>query len=334
MTTHHAPEAEERRAATGRAHGKIIVTGEHAVVYGAPALALPVPALSCRATVICRDRHRPGPIRLHRDGRRPDEPAHPSGTDAPDELLRLVGAFARRAGIAEPPGLDVFLDSTVPPARGLGSSAATARATVHALDGLFATGLSDREVFELIQVAEHAAHGRASGIDALATGATGPLLLVDGRTHSPAVGADCRIVVADSGTGCATRKAVGMLRDAFTRAPGRRTEFLDRSTELTRSALGALREGRLTELGLRLTDCHALLAGLGLTTDRTDALVETALAAGALGAKMSGGGLGGCVIALAATPEAAETVAGRLAREEGVRTWTVPVARGAGDERS
>lgn len=334
MTTHHVPDVDERRVATGRAHGKIIVSGEHAVVYGAPALALPVPALSCRATVTRRDRHSPEPFRLRRGGASPEDPARATEADVPDELRLLVGEFARHAGLAEPPGLDVLLDSTVPSARGLGSSAATARAMVHALDSLFETGLSDREVFELIQVAEHHTHGRASGIDALATGATGPLLLENGRTGTPAVGAECHVVVADSGTGCATRKAVTQLRDAFTRTPGRRTEFLDRSTELTRSALGDLRAGRLAGLGGRLTDCHDMLAGLGLTTDRTDALVGTALDAGALGAKMSGGGLGGCVIALAATEHDAEAVTGRLAREYGVRTWTVPVAKGAGHDQS
>ncbi|MFD5317656.1 mevalonate kinase [Streptomyces sp. NPDC127098] len=333
MSTHHVPETEERRAATGRAHGKVIVLGEHAVVYGAPALALPVPALSCRATVRLRGRPEPGPLVIRRAGPSSDGPAESAEEEAPEELRLLVDAFARRAGLAEAPDVEVLIESRVPPARGLGSSAATARALVHALDGLFGTGLSDRELFDLVQVSEQSAHGLASGIDALATGSAGLVLLANGRPSAPPVGAECQVVVADSGSGPGTRRAVAMLRDAFTRAPARRAEFLDRSAELATAALGDLAHGRLPELGRRLTDGHRLLAGLGLTTKRTDALARSALDAGALGAKMSGGGLGGCVIALAATPREAEAVAGLLAREHGVPTWTVPVTREAGHDR-
>lgn len=331
MSTHHVPEADKRHIATGRAHGKIIMLGEHAAVYGAPALALPVPALGCQATVSHLDRPGRGPLRLCRAVSVADGPAEKTEESAPEGLRLLVDAFARRAGLAEPPGLEVLVESGVPPARGLGSSAATARALVHALDRLFEAGLSSREVFELVQVSERSAHGRASGIDALAVGGTGPVLLADGRGSTPPVGSECHVVVADSGSGCGTREAVAMLGAAFAQAPGRRADFLDRSTELTRAALGDLENGRLPGLGRRLTDGHEMLAGLGLTTNRTDALVQAALAAGALGAKMTGGGLGGCVIALTATPHEADAVAGRLAREHGVHTWTVPVAKGAGD---
>ncbi|MFE3824533.1 mevalonate kinase [Streptomyces sp. NPDC059092] len=332
MSPHHVSQADERRVATGRAHGKIILLGEHAVVYGAPALALPVPALSCQATAGRLNGHGPGPLRLRRVVSPPGTPAETTEESASEELRLLVDAFARRAGLAGPPGLEVLLESGVPPARGLGSSAATARALVHALDRLFGTGLSDRDVFELVQVSEQSAHGRASGIDALATGGTGPVLLADGRGSTPPVGAACHVVVVDTGSGSGTGKAVAMLRDLFTRAPGRRTEFLDRSTELTRAALGDLANGRLPALGRRLTVCHTMLAGLGLTTERTDATVRAALDAGALGAKMTGGGLGGCVIALAATRREAAAVAALLTREQGVRTWHVPVAKGAGHD--
>ncbi|MCX2926323.1 mevalonate kinase [Streptomyces sp. NEAU-W12] len=334
MSTHSASATEARRVATGGAHGKAILLGEHAVVYGAPALALPLPALSCRAAVRRSKQARPGPLRLRRVVPVPQGLADETEEEVPEEFRLLLDAFARRAGLRETPPLEILLDSRIPPARGLGSSAANARALVHALDRLFDTGLSERDAFELVQVSERSAHGLASGIDALATGSTRPVLLAEGRHSTPPVGTAFQIVVADSGSGSGTRKAVAMLRDAFARDPGHGARFVDRSAELTRAALGDLTDGRLASLGRRLTACHDLLAGLGLTTERTDALAGTALDAGALGAKMSGGGLGGCVLALTATPKEAEAVAGALSREHDARTWTAPVTEGAGHDGS
>ncbi|MCC5032678.1 mevalonate kinase [Streptomyces sp. WAC 00631] len=332
MSTQSASATEARRVATGGAHGKAILLGEHAVVYGAPALALPLPALNCRATVRRSERARPGPLRLRRTvpAPAPRGLAEETEEDAPEEFRLLLDAFARRAGLRGTPSLEVLLDSGIPAARGLGSSAAHARALVRALDSLFATGLGERDVFELVQVSEQSAHGLASGVDALTTGGTGPVLLAEGRRGTPPVGTGFQVVVADSGSGCATRKAVTMLRGAFARDPGSRARFVDRSAALTRAALGDLADGRLTALGRRLTAAHELLAGLGLTTERTDTLAGAALGAGALGAKMTGGGLGGCVLALTAAPEEAEAVAGALSRGHGARTWTAPVAKGVG----
>ncbi|WP_405563130.1 mevalonate kinase [Streptomyces phaeochromogenes] len=332
MSTHCTSTTEVQRVATGEAHGKAILLGEHAAVYGAPALALPLPALTCRATV----RRTTGPgagvsrLRLFAPG--PHGTPEEAAGDVPEELLLLLRAFAERAGLATPPALEIRLDSRVPPARGLGSSAANARALVRALDAFFGTGLDEQEAFDLVQVSERSAHGLASGIDALTTGRERPVLLADGRPRTPSVGTGFHVVVADSGSGGGTRKAVGMLRAAFARNPDHRTRFVHRSTGFTRAALDDLAAGHLPALGRHLTDCHRMLADLGLTTDRTDALARTALDAGALGAKMSGGGLGGCVVALTTTVAHAESVSTALADRTGARTWTAAVAKGAGHD--
>ncbi|MFI5571279.1 mevalonate kinase [Streptomyces sp. NPDC051740] len=332
MSTHCTSTTEEQRIATGEAHGKAILFGEHAVVYGAPALALPLPELTCRATVRPATGPGTGGSRLRLVSPEPHGTPRETAGDVPEELSLLLRAFAERAGLGAPPALEIRLDSRIPPSRGLGSSAANARALVRALDALCGTGLDEEDAFDLVQVAERSAHGMASGIDALATGRERPVLLADGRARTPSVGAGFHVVVADSGSGGGTRRAVGMLRDAFARNPDHRTRFVHRSTGFARAALDDLAAGRLPSLGRRLTDCHRMLAGLGLTTDRTDALARTALDAGALGAKMSGGGLGGCVVALTTSAAHAESVSTALAGRTGARTWTATVPEGAGHD--
>ncbi|MGW5869019.1 mevalonate kinase [Streptomyces sp. NPDC055239] len=328
-------DAELSCTGTGVAHGKVILLGEHAAVYGAPTVALPVPGVGCRARVVRCDRGRGG-LSVFRLVQTPPGVPYgpmPAPSRAPESLVpeglrKLTEAMLRHADWQGSPGVDVLVESGVPPARGLGASAACARAVAQALNSLLGLCLSSGAVFRYVQVSENAAHGSASGIDALATGSRRPVLLAGGRISNPPVGTDAWIVVADSGSSASTKEAVTMLREGFAKHPGSREAFLNRSVALTRTGLRDLERGHLVALGRRLTDCHDLLAGLKLTTDLTDGLVEAALQAGALGAKMSGGGLGGCVIALSATERTADALASVLAREPGVRCWTAPLTRG------
>ncbi|MER5862847.1 mevalonate kinase [Kitasatospora sp. NPDC002040] len=334
-----AADRSTQPAGNGTAHGKVILLGEHAVVYGAPALALPIPELGCRARVVRQARSEPEAVSYRflqtpagiPSGPFPSPATSPQET-APEGIHDLIRAVLREAFGGGAPGVDVTLESGVPPARGLGSSAACARALTHALAGFAGLRLSADEVFRYVQVSENAAHGRASGIDALATGSRRPVLLDRGRATTPPVGADGWVVVADSGSGASTKDAVTMLSDGFAQAAGSRERFLERSATLTREGLRHLERGDLAALGGVFTACHELLAGLGLTTARTDALARAALEAGALGAKMSGGGLGGCVIALTATGQAAGAVAALLLREQGALCWVTPLTRGEGHD--
>ncbi|MDX3064372.1 MULTISPECIES: mevalonate kinase [Streptomyces] len=307
---------------SGRAHAKAILLGEHAVLYGSPALAIPVPRLTvtARATRFAE----PGTTVFLMNGPTGTTPYTCDGLEKIAEAL-TGGGDGRR--------VEVLLQCEIPAGRGLGSSAACARAAVLALADLFNRDLDPSEVYELVQVAENIAHGRASGVDALTTGAVAPVLFENGTADQVRIGFDGLFVIADSGVAGRTKDAVRLVRDAFEQQPGVRERFVGTVSELVRQAVRALVDGDANGFGASMSDCHVALCELGLSTVLVDGMIDAAVSAGALGAKISGGGLGGCVIALADSQEDAWGVGRALCEAGAVHTWTVPVERYARHDR-
>ncbi|MFJ3969425.1 mevalonate kinase [Streptomyces parvus] len=319
-----------RSVGIGRAHAKAILLGEHAVVYGAPALALPIPQLTATASAGWSPHSPDGPrgMSLTMTG----SASRPMVTQASESLRRLTAEFRATTGVSDRLHLDMIIDCAIPPGRGLGSSAACARAVVLALADLFDRQVSRTTVFDLVQTAENVTHGRASGVDAMAVGAAAPLLFRAGETQELPVGCEGLFIIADSGVEGRTKDAVSLLREGFLRHPGSQESFVRKASQLTDEARHLLAAGRPEEFGSRLTDYHALLRTAGLSIDRIDMLVEAALAAGGLGAKMTGGGMGGCIIALTRSWQASE-VTRKLHEAGAVQTWVLPL-RGLADDAS
>lgn len=329
-----ATGAKPGRLGVGRAHGKAILLGEHAVVYGAAALAIPVPQLTATAKATRLACPSDGVDKVCFAVAVP-ETASVTPLTA-DGLQHLVAKFKERTAVAERMCVDVLIECAIPQGVGLGSSAACARAAVLALADVFDRRLDATTVFDLVQASEKVAHGRASGIDALTTGATSPVFFRAGTARELPVamtgagrpsGFDGLFVIADSGVGGSTKDAVELLRRKFEREAQTREAFVRRVSSLTQAALRDLADGHLSDFGARLTENHGLLREIGISTDRIDALVEAALAAGSLGAKITGGGLGGCMIALAGDSHQADALVRRLHEAGAVRTWLVPSGR-------
>ncbi|WOF23711.1 mevalonate kinase [Microbacterium betulae] len=300
----------------GRAHAKAILLGEHAVVYGAPAIAVPVRSLEATAALVpstgskIRSALYTGPA-----------------ADAPPSLAPVLAAWhaaAERCGTAGWAST-LTVRSDIPGGRGLGSSAAVAAAVASAVAAQARIVLSDEERHALIQRAETVAHGRPSGIDARAVVATSPFRFQRGAADPIDVGAPLAFVIADTGTAGSTADAVASVRALRDSHPRTVDTAVERMAELADEAAIAIAEADPDALGARMSAAHEILALLGVSSPGLDSLTRAAHAAGSPGAKLTGGGRGGCVIALSLSPDTAGLE--RALRSAGaVRTWTTTLA--------
>jgi mevalonate kinase len=308
-------------AGTATAHAKVILLGEHAVVHGAPAIALPVHSLTLPASVTATDR----PLWIDSVLYRGPVAAAPDLLAAPvtalTETLRFLGKDAtpgrHRSGLA------VRIDGEIPAERGLGSSAAVAAAIAAAIAGHYGAELGAQELFELTQAAERVAHGTPSGLDARSVVADAPLWFRAGRMRALPSAFDGVFVIADTGEHGRTREAVTAVAALKAAEPARVAGILARIQEHTERAADDLAADERARLGQRMTDTHDLLRELTVSSPLLDRLVAAALSAGALGAKLTGGGRGGCVLALSGTPAEADAVAAAMREQGAERTWTL-----------
>lgn len=303
-------------AGSGQTMAKIILFGEHSVVYGYPAIAMPLRNLRMNARV--------------------EPTCGPSSTstlsslgwsgplsEAPDRFSSIVRAAEAAAKFAGQPdtGMHITTQSEFPAERGLGSSAAAAGAVIRAILDAFDISATPQELFTLTQEAERIAHGSPSGLDAVATSAQAPVHFHAGVATDLEFNPAGWIVIADSGIEGSTRETVGHIRALHEHDPASVGAVLARLGALTDDVVGDLRTQDITGMGARMSEAHGLLASVGVSNEQLDTLVAAALDAGALGAKLTGGGRGGCVIALAANEHDAQEVAAALDAAGATATW-------------
>lgn len=314
-----AGPAGERAVGTGTAHAKAILFGEHAVVYGAPAIAVPLHQLEVETAI----RPTPGSeLRIE------SELFAGTASSAPEVLRPVITAVraALAAVDAEDEPVQLRVRSAIPHGRGLGSSAAVAAAIARAAADLFGTELDADAFHEIVQRAERVAHGNPSGIDARAVSAAGPIRFHGGSARPTGVGAPLTFVLADSGVPGSTAAAVAGVRERRAADPAPMDRAISQLADIAEGSVLDLELGDRSALGSRMLEAHALLGRIGVSTVQLDALVEAARAAGAHGAKLTGGGLGGCVLALAESEAQAEHIALALRSTGAPRTWTTTVA--------
>lgn len=314
------PVSADRRV-TATAPGKVILVGEHAVVYGRPAIAVPVWQTVATAQVEASSGHARFTIHAQDIDRTftlasdvplasTDAPVHSeSGVVQEDAegapLLLVARATLQALGYIHAPPWIVKLHSEIPMASGLGSGAALSAALARGLwemarrlDAALPPPDPAR-ISEIVFLAEQIYHGTPSGIDNTVVAYGAPVWFRRGespRVFTPA--RPCEVAIADSGTPGKTRTTVAHVRQLYQANPLRFDTIFDRIGALVEAARGALEAGIPGELGPLFDENHALLQQLEVSTPELDHLVEAARQAGAHGAKLSGGGGGGNVIAL------------------------------------
>jgi hydroxymethylglutaryl-CoA reductase len=294
------PESAERSSACG----KVILLGEHAVVYGRPAIALPIP-LAVEAVV------REGGSGVNLVIPRWGMEQNVRGATDQGGVSGMLRALLLALGLADR-DMTIEVIPHVPRAMGLGGSSALAVAIIRALDRAFRLGLDDATINAHAYECEKVAHGTPSGIDNTIATFGKPLLFQRADTASPAVGQRAGeplietlqigipvpLVVGITGKESLTANTVARVREIRTAHPARYDAIFDQIASLTRSGVGALREGNFEELGELMNLCQGYLNALQVSTPELEELIHVARLNGALGAKLTGGGGGGSMIAL------------------------------------
>ena len=277
------------------APGKVILFGEHAVVYGRPAIAVPVTEVQAQAHI------EPGRAGQGTMIVAPDLGHRTVLCEAGDDdpLARIVRLTLLAIKGERDPDLTITVSSSVPIARGMGSGAAVSTAIVRALSGHFGCWLSSRAVSDLVFKTEVLYHGTPSGIDNTVISFEKPIYYVKDQGWEVFwVGAPLLLAIADTGVTSSTREVVADLRQRHHAAPAQYSAAFDRIGDVVAAARASIEQGQMGTLGRLMDENHALLQRLGVSCPELDRLVAAARSGGALGAKMSGAGWGGNMIAL------------------------------------
>jgi mevalonate kinase len=283
---------------TSSAPGKVILFGEHFVVEGQPAIAI---AVSLRAYVTVEPTQS-DEIKVYSKNFDLTETFPLKQMDSWTGKMApvAVAAYSVMLEADKKTGLNIHIDSQIPPCSGMGSSAAVAVATVHATSLALGLQLDPRKVSDLAYEAEKVVHGKPSGIDnTIATfGGAIAYRKGEGVIQLKPIFRGVKLVLADTGKPRNTGEMVRRVLALKNTYPSILDPIYYSAGKLVVEAAQLLEKGDYENLGKLMNINHGLLSAVGVSTKEIELLVHTARENGALGAKLTGAGGGGYIVAL------------------------------------
>lgn len=297
------------------ASGKAILFGEHAVVYGQPAIAVPLSHIRATVQVENLDPGTTG-VLIEAPDIRQSYWLHKA--DGEDPLISAVRLTLDELGVEAPVDIHLTIRSQLPIASGLGSSAAVSVAVIRALSAHLEKPLEVETISKIAYRVECLHHGTPSGIDNTVVAYEKPVYFI--RENEPElipISSPLNLIIGDTGVSMRTSIPVSLLRERWEKDPGTYGGWFEEIGEIVINARTMLETGSIESLGTLMDQNQTLLEDMGLSSFELQRLIRAARKAGALGAKLSGAGMGGIMLALV-EPDTAQIVETAL-REAGAK---------------
>ena len=280
------------------APGKAILFGEHAVVYGQPAIAIPVHQISAKAIIKADILAPEGQISIQSDAIGLNSKLSDLGKNHP--LSMAIDNTLAYFSVERSPAFKLKIISTIPVASGLGSGAAVSAAVVRAVAAFLGQNIIDQAVSEIIFESEKIYHGTPSGIDNTVVSFGKAVFFEKGRKSEIfEIGKSFSLIIADTGKESKTKLVVDEVRANWKNDSPKFDQIFKQIGNISREARKVMRKGKVDQLGELINENQLLLRKMDVSSAELETLIESAIRSGSLGAKLSGGGRGGNIIALA-----------------------------------
>lgn len=289
----------------GTSYGKLIITGEHSVVYKMPAISIPIFTVETKVSI----KNNESLVIESKYGKSTKD----LRLSEHEGIFKIVEEFSNKYNTTT--NIYIKVESEIPSQGGLGSSAAVSKAVLFALINHFNINLTLKEKYDFIQIGEKVHHRSPSGIDAKTVLLEKPIYFRNGKTKNIKINFDGYLIVGDTGNESMTLEAVSVVSEFRKNNPKRFNKLLKEFKKIAHNTKKALAKNDYNLLKSAIINNQLLLEEVGVSDLSLDKLIRVANNNGASAAKLTGGGLGGAMFALSKNKDIALKIKEELINE-------------------